>query len=102
MGDVCASAMVTCDEKNSMVIGIGILECPDLQGTPLSAFFALSELKGLEKLELYGNGLTGRLPEQWGTEMTRLKYLDLSPNALEGELPSVWAGMEKLEVLDLF
>jgi len=101
MGDVCASAMATCDEMYSSVIGIHIIENPVLQGASLSDFVALSELKRIEKLELFGNGLTGRLPKKWGTEMKTLKYLDLAPNKLEGTLPLEWAALTSLEQLYL-
>jgi len=42
----------------------------------------------LDRLWLYGNDLTGSIPSEWGTKLTRLRYLYLERNNLTGTIPS--------------
>ncbi|WP_073058851.1 leucine-rich repeat domain-containing protein [Fodinibius roseus] len=50
------------------------------------------------RLELFGNGLNGRLPESIGN-LTELKYLNIKQNALEGEIPSTIGNLRKVVYL---
>ena len=51
-------------------------------------------------LRLWDNGLTGRLPPEFG-EMAHLEYLRLSDNALTGAIPSEFGGLSGLTYLAL-
>ncbi len=79
--------------------GVSLIEVPAIWGVDLSAFTALSSLPNIARIELYGNGLVGQLPKQWGNEMPHLKIFDVCPNALDGALPPEWGGMTSLRAL---
>ena len=52
------------------------------------------------EIALWGNTLTGNLPEAWGS-LSRLTALDLHNNSLQGTLPPSWGNLSSLTTLDL-
>jgi len=52
---------------------------------------ALGMCKALERLELHGNLLEGKLPDEVAAGTLNLKVLRLESNQLTSELPSTWA-----------
>nr|XP_025654504.1 probable leucine-rich repeat receptor-like protein kinase At1g35710 isoform X2 [Arachis hypogaea] len=64
-------------------------------------------LQKLQKLYLYGNNLTGSIPESIGTlplslgNLTNLVELDLHENSINGHIPNSIGQMQNLEKLDL-
>ena len=54
----------------------------------------------IDRISLYGNALTGTIPEQIG-DHAGLDRLDLDSNALTGPVPASLAGLAKLWELDL-
>lgn len=83
-------------EGEAKILGISIAD-QGLQG-PISP--ALSMLQDLEKLEMYGNELTGEIPEELFS-LTKLITLDLYRNNLAGSIPSSIGNLVNLENLYL-
>ncbi|GAB4834257.1 hypothetical protein Ancab_032523 [Ancistrocladus abbreviatus] len=61
---------------------------------------ALSGLKSLRTLALFGNRFTGNIPDEYG-EITTLWKINLSSNALSGSIPEFIGNLGNLRFLDL-
>ncbi|MGB6268792.1 MAG: hypothetical protein WBF67_07240, partial [Olleya sp.] len=60
----------------------------------------ITSLKYLERLELFGNKLSGTIPKDLGS-LTNLKELILSYNRFEGDLPASTASLAQLKIVQL-
>ncbi|KAK4418917.1 Receptor-like protein 6 [Sesamum alatum] len=58
-------------------------------------------LKNLEWIDLSGNRLTGRIPDNLWEGLEKLEFLDLSQNSLEGELPASLFDLPSLKAIHL-
>lgn len=72
----------------------------DFSAMQLPATLAAQAPRTMKTLRLEGSGVTGPLPDEWGTWAT-LVTLSLFENAITGTLPESWIGMSSLTTLDL-
>lgn len=75
--------------------GTRTIACRRLRSLALSATglcgvlpHGLSQCRGLKTLQLGGNKIEGKLPEEWFEYLVHLEWLNLADNQLEGEIPS--------------
>lgn len=95
----CTWFGISCAVDNTVVTEIS-LPSNRLAGT-IPPEIALAGIGGsLGKLNLAGNNIGGKLPEQIGT-LTHLEVLDLAYNDLTGNIPTQLASLSKLKSLEL-
>ncbi|XAR70387.1 Non-specific serine/threonine protein kinase [Bertholletia excelsa] len=94
--DPCGSYKgVFCDSDGNVVRIV-------LWNTSLSGVLspALSELKSLRIINLFGNQFRGNIPSEYG-EIETLWKINLSSNALSGSIPDFLGGLSNIRFLDL-
>ncbi|KAK7366477.1 hypothetical protein VNO80_08468 [Phaseolus coccineus] len=90
----CTWLHVTCDSNDNNVLRL------DLGDYNFSGTLGpeLAQLPSLQYLQLYGNNLSGNIPQELGS-LTNLIGMDLSRNKFEGSIPDSFGNLMSLKFL---
>lgn len=102
-GDPCGDSWsgIKCDSEGFVYfIDLGEHLLGQTPTVNLTVFEPLVTFSHLTTLDLRKCGLTGTLPELWGS-FSQVTTIHLSYNDLTGTIPSVWSNLTTLRTLDL-